>query len=130
MANLSEKIPITLESSLVCPVCFNLDADLCPIYPLLDQPRITAAYSDLKHSAETSTCQACKILILGLEDIDESWGADQAESENGDRILLDGTRLVIDIRRGHSLLVTLSNVGYEMTIEFYTLNPEGIIAFS
>ncbi|TVY30660.1 hypothetical protein LHYA1_G001152 [Lachnellula hyalina] len=113
-----------MESVFVCPVCFNLDPDRCPEKSppsLLDEHRLNVPFSELKRSAETGDCLACKILCVGLENMQELWD-EGAESENGDQILLDETLLHIDLRRDHSLRVILANVGYETTIEFYTVS--------
>lgn len=54
----------------------------------------------------------------------ESWD-DAEESEMESEYLADETQLGINLRRGHSLRITLGNVGSEQTVEFYTLSDAG-----
>jgi hypothetical protein len=121
-----------MKSVFVCPVCFNLDPDRCPEekYPpcLLDEHQLNVPFLELKRSAERGDCLACKILCVGLENMGELWN-EGAESGNEDQILLVETYLQIQFRRDHSLRVTLANVSYETTIEFYTLSEDGMVAF-
>ena len=123
--------PVQTESTFICTVCFNLDPDRCPdksLPRLLGEQRVTVPFSDLKRSAEEGNCLACKIINVGLENMEELW-EEGAESENQDQILCEETHLLLGLRRGHSLRVTLANVGYETTLEFYTLSSDGMIAF-
>jgi hypothetical protein len=108
-------------ANYLCPVCFNLDFDRFTEHNprcVLDEYRITTPFSKMKASAESGDCLACEIICAGLEHMQEQW----EEPE----FLLDGTLLIMDLRRGHSLRVTLANVGYESVLEFYTLSHEGM----
>jgi hypothetical protein len=115
-----DNMAIEKNINYLCPVCFNLDLDqLTKQNPpcILDEYRITTPFSKMKASAESGDCLACEIICAGLEHMQEQW----EESE----FLVDGTVLLINLRRGHSLRVILANVGYESTLEFYTLSHEG-----
>jgi hypothetical protein len=117
----SDNMAIEKNANYLCPVCVNLDFDrLTEHNPpcVLDEYRITTPFSKMKASAESGDCLACEIICTGLEHMQEQW----EEPE----FLLDGTVLIMDLHRGHSLRVTLANVGYESVLEFYTLSREGI----
>jgi len=119
--NYSDNMAIEKNANYLCPVCFNLDFDRLTKHnpPLiLDEYRITTSFSKMKASAESDGCLACQIIRAGLEYMREDW------EEPG--FLLDGTVLIMNLRRGNSLRVTLSNVGHENILEFYTLSHEGM----
>lgn len=109
------------DADYICPVCFNLDFDQLPEQNppcVLDEYQISTPVSEMKASAQSGDCLACEIIYAGLESMQEQW----EEPE----FLLDDTMLIMNLRRGHSLRVTLANVGYERVLEFYTLSDEGI----
>jgi hypothetical protein len=113
---------IEKNANYLCPICFNLDFDRLTEQDLpciLDEYRITTSFSKVKASAESGDCLACEIIRVGLEYQREDW-------ENPPFLLDDDTVLIMNLRRGHSLRVTLANVGYESILEFYTLSHEGI----
>jgi hypothetical protein len=104
-----------------CPVCFNLDFDrLTEQTPpcVLDEYQIITPFSKMRASAESGNCLACGIICAGLENMQEQL----EESE----FLVDDTVLIMNLRRGHSFRVTVSNVGYERVLEFYTLSHKGV----
>jgi hypothetical protein len=109
------------NANYLCSICFNLDFDRLPEQDppcILDEYRITTSFSKMKASAESGDCLACEIICVRLEYMREQW--------DNSPFLLDDTVLVIHLRRGHSLRVTLANDGYETILEFYTLSHEGI----
>ena len=120
---------MTTEESkeFLCPICLNLDFDHAPKKDppcSLDEYLITTNFLDLRNSAASGDCLACQIICTGLDNMRESW--DEAEESGMEsEYLVDETQLGINLRRGHSLRITLGNVGSEQTVEFYTLSDEG-----
>lgn len=111
------------DPNLACPVCLNLDFDRLPkIEPpcALDEYHIAVTFFAVKDSAERGECKPCMIICCGLESMQEQWEEDFL-------LNLNDTRVLLYVRRGHSLRVTLANVEREMTFEFYTLSDEGIL---
>ncbi|KAF4633919.1 hypothetical protein G7Y89_g4193 [Cudoniella acicularis] len=107
------------DANFVCPVCFNLDFGRLPeIDPpcTLDEYRISTPFSEIKASAESSDCLACGIICSGLENMREQW--------EGSEFLRDSTLLIMHLRHGYNLRITLANVGYEGVLDFYTLSHE------
>jgi len=115
---------IKKDANYMCPACFNLDFDRLTKYNprcILDEYRIVTQFPKLKASAKSGDCLACEIILAGLEHTQEQW--DRSE------LLLDDTLLLMNLSRGYSLRVTLDNLGYEFTVEFYCLSHEGIHIF-
>ena len=112
----------------LCPICLNLDFDHAPKKDpacTLDEYLVTTTFLELRNSATIGDCLGCQILCTGLESMRESWDeADNSEMES--EYLVDETQLGINLRRGHSLRITLGNLGSEHTVEFYTLSDEGV----
>lgn len=108
-----------------CSVCLKLDFDRLPKPDpphTLDEYQISTSFLELKASAHDSDCLACKIICTGIESIQEEY----TESE----FLLDDTQVIMNLRRGHSVRVTLSNLEDERVLEFYTISPEDIGSIS
>lgn len=114
-----------------CPVCFNLEPDQFPEKSqpgLLDEHRLVVPFSQVKSSAKNSDCLSCQIICVGLENIERDWEEGTEPDNTVDQILRDETLLLINLRLGRSLRVTLSNDWYETTLEFYTLSEAGMKA--
>ncbi len=112
---------IKKDANYLCPVCLNLDFDQVKEpnpRSELDEYRVTTPLLKMKDSAESADCLACEIIYAGLLEMQEEW--------EEPRFLLNDTVVIMDLRRGHSLRVTLANVGIEHTFEFYTVSHEGI----
>ncbi|KAH6672844.1 heterokaryon incompatibility protein-domain-containing protein [Halenospora varia] len=107
------------DVDFVCSVCLNLDFGRLPKPDpphTLDEYQISTSFQELRDSAQNDDCLACKIICTGIESVQEEY----EESE----FLLDDTRVIMNLRQGHSVRVTLSNFGYEKVLEFYTISPE------
>jgi hypothetical protein len=116
---------LRVSDQIDCDTCYKLNPALFPEKhkPLvLDEDRLEISFSALEQSAERKQCRECQILHVGLRDVEEQW----AEAGHEEPLLTEDTQLVILLRRGHSLRVTVSNIGLEATFEYYTLCERGM----